>query len=82
MTKNPIIRTMNNRNWEQVFTCDDEDGIPYYDPTEREEPQNVRKFVTMDGEIYQFIYRHDLPWHRRMRNEVLAFFADLRRKSE
>lgn len=57
--RNPIIQTFANRNWEQVFVTED------YDPSDREERHNVRKFVTMDGEIYVFV-RKPNPWHLRL----------------
>ena len=70
-----LQRILKNRNWERVFTLLDEDGIPYYDPTEREEPENVHKYVTMDGETYEFIRVQHHPWHRRIWFDISSYFG-------
>lgn len=68
---------LNNRNWERVFIVFDEDGYATYDPTEREMPENVRKFVTMDGETFEFI-RVQHSWYRRIWFDLLSYLATAR----
>lgn len=60
-----LQRILGNRNWERVFILYDEDGYAFHDPTEREAREDVKKYVTMDGETYEFVrVRHS--WYRRI----------------
>lgn len=62
-----------NKNWYEISPEYDDDGYIEYDPTENMDQKDVRKFVTLGGDIFIFT-RVNHPWYKRLWYDFISYF--------